>query len=99
MKIDPHPLRTTMIRPADELYRVDVTHQTQERLRSRSQRALPTSATTAGHPAWRWGMPVDRPSTTSSPVIFSPSDLEPGGRPQASTYGTPDEVRRRLQGR
>jgi hypothetical protein len=93
---DPFPLRTPMIRPADELYRVDVSEQTQERLRLRSQRALPTSATTAGRREWRWGKPVDGPRTTSGPPqVFSPSDLEPGrGQDDSHTPSIRDVIAR-----
>jgi hypothetical protein len=75
MKFDQHPLHPGQIQPADELYRVDVSEQTQERLRSRSQRALPTMGTTTGRPEWRWGRPTDGPTSSSAPRIFSPSDL------------------------
>lgn len=97
MKIDPHPLRTPMIRPADELYRVDVSEQTQERLRVRSERVSPTMRTTVGRREWRWGKPVDPPSSTSTPLIMGPSDLEAGRQPESPTHGTIDEVRRRLK--
>jgi hypothetical protein len=83
MKYDPHPLRDAEITPAPEPYQVDPLS---ERVHSRGGtrvpphvRALPTAATTRGHPAWRWGRRVDGPRSATAPVIFSPSDLAPGG--------------------
>jgi len=97
MKIDPHPLRTTMTQPGDELYRVDVSEQTQERLRVRSQRAFPTARTTRGDSRWTWGRSVDWPSNSGAPVIFSPSDLEAGRPEEHPSYRSIDDVRRRLK--
>lgn len=96
MKITPYPLHTTMIQPGDELYRVDVTDQTQERLRSRSQRAFPTARTTRGDSRWTWGRSVDRPSSTTAPVIMSPSDLE-AGRPEEPSHRSIADVAARLK--
>lgn len=92
---NPFPLRTPMIPPADELYRVDVSEQTQERLRLRSQRVSPTMATTRGHPRWKWGRAVDRPSNSGAPKIMSPSDLLPGrGQADAPMPSIADVVAR-----
>jgi hypothetical protein len=97
MSYDPHPLHPSLIRPADELYRVDVSERTQEVLQRRAQQTHPTMSTTTGHPAWRWGRSVDRPSSTSAPVIFSPSDLEPGRTREASRLGSIADVVARLK--
>jgi hypothetical protein len=92
MKYDPHPLHEGLIRPADEPYQVDPLS---EAVHSRGGtrvppqvRALPTMATTRGHPGWKWGRPVDGPSSTSAPLIFGPSALEPG-RGQADAPPSP----------
>jgi hypothetical protein len=99
MKYDPHPLRDAEITPGPEPYQVDPLS---EAVHSRGGtrvppqvRALPTMATTRGHPRWKWGRPVDGPSSTSAPLIFSPSDLAPGGgQADAPTPSIADVVRR-----
>lgn len=98
MSYDPHPLHPSLIRPADEVLRIDLTEHTQEVLRRRGQQVHPTMRTTTGRPEWRVGRSVDPPSNSGAPVIFSPSDLErketePPDRPSI------DDVRRRLQKR
>jgi hypothetical protein len=35
--------------------------------------------------------PVEAPSSSSAPVIMSPSDLEPGRRKDSAAYGSMDE--------
>lgn len=96
-RYDPHPLSSPLIRPADEPLRVDLTEHTQEVLRKRSERALPTMRTTTGRREWRWGRSVDPPSSTSAPLIMSPSDLEPQRTPEPPAHGSIEEVRRRLK--
>jgi hypothetical protein len=99
MRINPHPLTPAQIEPAPAPYPVDALTEPfyrREGVRP-GERALPTVATTRGHRAWKWGRAVDRPSSASAPVIFSPSDLEPGRTPESPTYGTLDELRRRLK--
>jgi hypothetical protein len=92
---DPSPLHPGLIRPADPLYRVDLAPETQETLGRRAQQTHPTAATTRGVPAWRWGRAVDPPRTTSAPVIFSPSDLEPGrGQDDSHTPTIRDVIER-----
>jgi hypothetical protein len=92
---DPHPLHPSQIRPADPVYRVDLTEHTQEVLRRRAQQVHPTMRTTAGRREWRWGRAVDRPSNSGPPQIFSPSDLEPGrGRDDEHTPSIADVVKR-----
>jgi hypothetical protein len=99
MKFDPHPLHPGQIQPADEPFQVDPLS---EAVHSRGGtrippqvRALPTAATTRGHPAWRWGRSVDRPTSTSTPQIFSPSDLLPGpGQDDSHTPSIRDVIER-----
>jgi hypothetical protein len=97
MRINPHPLHPSLIRPADEVLRIDLTEHTQDVLRRRAQQVHPTMRTTAGRPEWRVGRSVDPPSNSSAPVIFSPTDLEPGRTREASTRPSIDDVRRRLK--
>jgi hypothetical protein len=95
MKVDPHPLRTPMIRPADEVLRIDLTEPTQEVLRRQSQRVFPTVKTTQGHRAWKWGRPADGPSNSGAPLIFSPSDLlRERGQADAPSPSIDDVIRR-----
>jgi hypothetical protein len=98
MTYDPHPLHPSLIKPADELYRIDLTEHTQETLRRRAEQTHPTMSTTRGRREWRWGRRVDRPSSTNAPLIMSPSDLEraPTAEPP-SKYGSLDELLRRLK--
>jgi len=98
MRIDPHPLHPSLIRPGDPVYRVDVSEHTQEILQRRAEQVHPTAKTTQGHPAWKWGRSVDRPSSPNAPLIMSPSDLEraPAAEPP-SKYGSLDELLRRLK--
>jgi hypothetical protein len=92
---DQNPLQPSQIRPADEVLRIDLTPHTQDVLRARSRQAHPTAATTRGRPEWRWGRAVDGPRTTSAPLIFGPSDLEPGrGQADAPTPSIADVVKR-----
>jgi len=82
MTRNPHPLPDALIRPADEPYQVDElsrrVHTRDGRRTPPYVRALPTGSTTRSFPAWCWGRRVDAPTSTSTPQIFSPSDLEPG---------------------
>lgn len=75
---DPHPLPDALITPADEVYQVDeLSRRLHERLGDHPHdRALPSGRAMRQHPAWRWGRSVDRPSSTTTPQTFSPSDLE-----------------------
>jgi hypothetical protein len=99
MKYDPHPLHPAQIQPAPEPYQVDpLSRRVHERDGTRVHgRALPTAETTHHHPRWRWGKPVDRPSTSGAPVIMSPSDLEPQRTPDPSVHGDIQDVVRRLK--
>jgi hypothetical protein len=98
VKFDPHPLHPSLIRPADEVLRIDLTERTQEVLQRRAEQVHPTMRTTAGRPEWRMGRSVDRPSSSSAPVIFSPTMLERApAAEQPSKYGSVDELRRRLK--
>jgi hypothetical protein len=98
MSYDSHPLHPSLIRPADPLYRVDVTERTQEVLRNRERRVFPTMRTTTGRPEWRWGRRADRPSNSGPPQIFSPSDLEPGrGRDEHEHTPSIADVVKRLK--
>jgi hypothetical protein len=80
MSYDAHPLHPSLIRPADEVLRIDLTEHTQDVLRRRAQQVHPTVRTTQGRREWRWGRAVDRPSTSTAPQIFGPSALEPDRR-------------------
>jgi hypothetical protein len=98
---DPHPLHPGLIQAGPEPVQVDPLS---EAVHSRGGtrvppevRALPTAATTRGHPRWRWGRSVDAPSRTSTPVIFSPSDLEAGGRGEDEHLPSIADVARRLK--
>jgi hypothetical protein len=86
-----HPLHDALIRPADQLYQVD------PRFRRESVRALPTAATTRQRPEWRWRPTAPPSSTSGSPRIFSPSDLEPGRTREVSRLGSIADVARRLK--
>jgi hypothetical protein len=89
---DPHPLRPAQIVPAPEPGLLDPRGPAKI-----TDRAFPTGATARSVPAFRF-RPTDPPRTTSTPVTFSPTMLEPGGgMPEASTTPTIDEVRRRLK--
>jgi hypothetical protein len=93
MSYDPHPLHPSLIRAGDLEYRVDVTEHTQEVLRRRAQQVHPTMRTTAGRPEWRMGRSVDRPSSSSAPVVFSPSMLERAPTEQPTSPSIADVVR------
>jgi hypothetical protein len=95
---DPHPLHNTMITPAPEPYQVDpMSRRVYERDGVRSHdTALPTAATTRGHPRWKWGK-TDPPSNSGAPLIVSPSDLEPQRTPDPSVHGDIQDVVRRLK--
>jgi len=81
MNRNPHPLPAALIRPADPV----LVSPYSKRGHRVDERALPTAATTRGDSRWSWGRrPVDVPSNSGAPVIFSPSDLEPGRTRQSS---------------
>jgi hypothetical protein len=94
MNRNPHPLRDAQIQPADPV----VVSPYSERGHRVDERALPTAATTRGDSRWSWGRrPVDAPSNSGAPQIFSPSDLEPGRTRESSSYGSFDEFVARLR--
>lgn len=99
MRIDPHPLRDAQVQPGPEVTQVDpMSIRVHERDGTRVHgRALPTAATTKGHPSWKWGRSVDRPSTSGAPVIFAPSDLEPQRTSEAPDRPSIRDVMRRLK--
>ena len=76
MKYNPFPLHPSQISNGDPVYHLDLHPETQRILERRAEQVHPTAKTTQGHPAWKWGRSVDRPSSTSAPVIFSPTMLE-----------------------
>lgn len=88
-RLSANPLHPSLIRPADPVYRVDVTEHTQEVLRRRAEQVHPTMRTTHGRPEWRWGRSVDPPSNSGAPQIFSPTDLLPKGGGQKADAPTP----------
>jgi hypothetical protein len=86
---DPHPLRPAQIVPAPEPTLLGPRDPAKI-----TDRALPTGATARSVPAFRF-RPTDPPRTTSTPVTFSPTMLEPGGgMPEASTPSIADVVKR-----
>jgi hypothetical protein len=98
MRRNAHPLHPAEILPAPEPYQVDPLS---EAVHSRggtrvppNVRALPTGTTTRSFPSWRWGRSVEPPRSTSTPQIFSPSDLEPGRTREDSTRSIADVVKR-----
>lgn len=96
---DPHPLRDAQIQPAPEPTPVDpLTEAVYTRGGTRvTDRALPTAATARSRPAFRF-RPTDPPRTTSTPVTFSPTMLEPGGgSTETSTAPSIADVVKRLK--
>jgi hypothetical protein len=90
---DAHPLHPALITPGGAVYAVDpLTEAVYRRSQQDRERTLPTGRVASQHPAWRWGRPVDAPRTTSAPVIFSPSDLEPGRTRESAAYGSFEEL-------
>ncbi len=96
---DPHPLHPGQIQPAPEPYQVDeLSRRVHERDGRRvHDRALPTMATTRGDSRWRWSRTADPPSSSGAPVIFSPTDLEPGHTTESSSRPSLTDYVRRLR--
>jgi hypothetical protein len=79
-----NPLHPSQISNGPPVYNLDLHPETQRVLARRAVQTHPTAATTKGHPAWKWGRSVDRPSTSGAPQIFSPRMLEPQPTPEAA---------------